>query len=193
VDPSRLRSILDEHPETAHQLAVFEFDVSRGGEGDVFELSSGEALHRVAGNFAGDTYLLCGSPQDDGPVAYVTSEGQAGIIARNLKEALELVVLLPCWQDCLGFSDGGDIAAMTTAAEHSLRDLTVRNPQVGAQQEQVVEALSLDHVDTATLLTRLRDAVSSTWPDHVISDEDGEYESLFGSFSPDHNPEWRVR
>ncbi|ANZ36662.1 hypothetical protein BBK82_11885 [Lentzea guizhouensis] len=189
MDPRRLRSILDDHPETAHLLAVFEFDVSRGADGSEFELSSGEALHTVAGTFAGDTYLVCGAPQDDRPVAYATSEGQAGLIARNLKEALELVVLLPCWQDCLTFSGDGDLAAMTTVAEHSLRKLAAENPQLEAQQKQVVEVLSLDHVDTATLLTRLHHAVSSTWPDHVISDENGEYESLFGAFTPDRNPE----
>ena len=192
MQPYDLGSVLGGHPGAADLLAgVFGFDVSSGNEAESFETSSGLALQTVAGDSTGGTFLLCGPSNVDQPVLYVSSEGQAGVISCNLKEALELIIGLPCWQDCLTFSGDGDIAIMATTAGYSLRDLAVRNSEISSQQEGVAEKLSLTLPETAVLLTRLRDAVFSTRPDYVISDEDGEYESLLGPFSPERNPRWR--
>lgn len=192
MQPYDLGSHLGSYPEVTDLLArVFEFDVSSGNEAESFKVSSGLALQTVAGDSAGGTFLLCGPSHIDQTVLYVSSEGQAGVISRNLKEVLELLVGLPCWQDCLTFSGDGDIAVMATTAGHSLRDLFARNPEISSQQDNVAKKLSLARPETAVLLTRLHAAVSATWPDYVISDEEGEYETLFGSFRPDRNPRWR--
>lgn len=187
--PDDLVSVLGKHPEVTDLLErVFGFDVSRGSDAASLETRSGLALQTVAGDSAGGTFLLCCSSHTGRPVLYVSSEGQAGLIARNLLEALELIVGLPCWQDCLTFSGGGDLAVMTTAAERSLKDLAERNPEIGSQQAKVAAKLSLALQEPAVLLMRLHSAVSSTEPDHVVSDEEGGYETLFGPFRPDRNP-----
>ncbi|HZD71627.1 MAG TPA: hypothetical protein VFA45_22780 [Actinomycetes bacterium] len=38
---------------------------------------------------------------------YASSEGQAGLLADSLGDALELIIGLPMWRDYLGFSAGG--------------------------------------------------------------------------------------
>ncbi len=48
-------------------------------------------------------------------VLYVSSEGQAGVVAADFDELLTLVVLCPYWRDLLSASRGGDIEAMREA------------------------------------------------------------------------------
>jgi hypothetical protein len=48
-------------------------------------------------------------------VLFVSAEGQAGIVARNLN-ALVLVVVCPYWRDVLKFSGGGRLEEMRRAA-----------------------------------------------------------------------------
>jgi hypothetical protein len=96
---------------------------------------------------------------------------------------------LPCWWDCLTFSGGGDLAAMQAAAEHLERDLAQDRPGTGAQRIQVATALSLELAPNPVSLTRLRDAVAGTEPDHVLTVETGEeYASLFRAFLPSRHP-----
>ncbi|WP_157528956.1 hypothetical protein [Nocardia sp. NRRL S-836] len=191
MDPDNLKSILDEQTGIAELLAeAFEFDVSRGGDPGDFEISSGVEMRKLAGDFSGGTFLACGPVWSDCPVLYVSSEGQAGMIARNIKDALEILILLPCWHDCLSFSRGGNMETMKVTAAYSLRDLNARNPGVEDAQIRAVRAFSLNMPEVTSLVARLHAAVSSTWPGYVISDVDGEYESLFGQFGPERNPKW---
>ncbi len=172
--------------------SVCEFDLTRADHGEPVSLSSGLPLDGVAGDFTGGTFFLCGDRSMTRPVLYASSEGQAGLVGGSLAEALEIMVGLPCWWDCLKFSGGGDLAAMQTAAEHLERDLAEDRPGIGAQRIQVTTALSLELAPIPVLLTRLRDAVAGTEPDHVLTLETGEeYESLFGMFLPSRNPGWR--
>ncbi|GHB47409.1 hypothetical protein GCM10010377_42730 [Streptomyces viridiviolaceus] len=54
---------------------------------------------------------------------------------------------------------------------------------------RVATALSLRRVSVPGLVARLRNAVASTGPGHVIVTESGdEYESLFETFLPTDNP-----
>ncbi|MDX8148366.1 hypothetical protein SK854_40065 [Lentzea sp. BCCO 10_0061] len=59
----------------------------------------------MAGDFAGGQFYLCGDAGSERPVLHASSEGQAGLVANNLREAVELVVGLPHRQDCLTFAD----------------------------------------------------------------------------------------
>jgi hypothetical protein len=171
---------------------VCEFDLSRGDHGEPVRLSSGQALDGVAGDFTGGTFFLCGQRQAVRPVLYASSEGQAGVIGRSLTEALEIMIGLPSWSDCLKFSGGGDLATMRSAAEHLRRDELEEQPDLDAQRARLVEALSLDRATVPVLLARLRDAVAGTTPDFVLTTDTGEeHESLFGPWSPDRNPSWR--
>jgi hypothetical protein len=80
-------------------------------------------------------------------VLYASSEGQAGLIGRNLTEALENRVGLPSWWDCLKFAGGGDLAVMETTAAHLKRDQLRDQAEIADQQTQVATALSLDTAD----------------------------------------------
>src|SRR6185312_13236499 len=97
---------------------------------------------------------------------------------------------LPSWQDCLGYSGGGDLAVMRSTAEHLRRDELRDRPESDARRAELATALSLDLATVPVLLARLRDAVAGTSPDHVYSDETGEYESLFGPWLPSRNRSW---
>lgn len=168
---------------------VCEFDLTRGDHGEPVRLSSGQALEGIAGDSTGGTFFLCGERRSIRPVLYASSEGQAGLIGRSLAEALEIMIELPSWWDCLKFSGGGDLATMESAAEHLQRDELRDQPELGTKRLQLATALSLDLATTPLLLARLRDAVAT--PDVVLTVETGEeYESLFGPWQPSRNPSW---
>ncbi|WP_245603459.1 hypothetical protein [Salinispora cortesiana] len=170
---------------------VFEFDTSRGDEGADAALSSSQPLERIAGDFTGGTFFRCGRSDEERPVLYASSEGQAGLIADTSREALELVIGLPYWRDCLNYSGSGNLKVMTTAAAYLQRDLVDQIPEIALRQSEAANYLSLEVVPANVLLARLHAAVSRSDPDYVYIDETGEYEGLFGAFRPDRNPRWR--
>ncbi|MGC4815624.1 hypothetical protein ACLQ29_34435 [Micromonospora sp. DT228] len=169
---------------------VCEFDLTRGDYCEHVRVSSGAALKVVAGDFTGGRFFLCGEPRSIRPVLYASSEGQAGLIGRSLAEALQFMVGLPSWWDCLKFSGDGDVVTMNLAAEHLQRDELTDRPGITARRSQLATALSLDLETVPVLVTRLRDVVVGTTPDFVFTDETGEYESLFGPWHPSRNPSW---
>ena len=171
---------------------VCEFDLSRGDQGEPVRLSSGLALEGVAGDFTGGTFFLCGDGSKGRPVLYAGSEGQAGLIGQSLTEALEIIVGLPSWRDCLKFSGSGDLTVMHTTADHLRHDELRDQTEIGADRVRVAAALGLELRSVPALLARLHAAVSATTPDFVLTVETGEeYESLFGPWLPSRNPSWR--
>ncbi|MFG2576285.1 hypothetical protein [Streptomyces sp. NPDC048481] len=173
---------------------AFDFDISRGDHGGDIRLSSGVPMTGFAGDAAGGTYFLCGEPGGRQSVVYAGSEGQAGLMADDLTAALEIIIGLACWHDCLKFSGGGDVEAMQIAAGHLERDLAEYEPDIDEHRARLADALSLDLTSTAELVSKLREAVVRTAPDHVLLGDEGEddaYESLFGTFLPNDNPGWR--
>jgi hypothetical protein len=80
----------------------------------------------------------------------------------------------------------------TGATRASRWDLVPDEPEIAEHRTRVAAALSLRRVPVPELVTRLREAVTSTEPNHVVVTESGnEYESLFGTFQPTDNPGWR--
>ena len=168
---------------------VCEFDVSRAKHDEPERLSSGKALESVAGDFSGGTFFRCGPPGSTRPVLYASSEGQAGIIAGSLAEAVETMAGLPAWRDCLAYSADGDLAAMRSAAEKLARDEREKWPDVAEKRVELLRALAVTPPPVPELLARLRDAVAGTAPDFVLVDEAGEeYGTLFGEWSLDRKP-----
>jgi hypothetical protein len=160
---------------------VCEFDLSRGDPGEPVRLSSGLALEGIAGDFTGGTFFLCGDRRPARPVLYASSEGQAGLIGQSLAEALEIMLGLPSWWDCLKFSGTGDLTVMHTTADHLGRDESNNEPEFGTQRTRLATALNLKLEPVPVLLTRLYAAVSASSPDFVLTADTGEeYESLFG-------------
>ncbi|WP_034260891.1 hypothetical protein [Actinospica robiniae] len=170
---------------------VGEFDVNRLDPEPGAGVGSGAPLACVAGDFTGGGFFECGEPAAFRPILYVSSEGQAGLIADDLVAAVELFVGLPYWRDCLTYSGNGDLAVMTAAARFLQRDFLAGDADAAREQAELARALGLRVASADVLLGRLHAAVSRTDPDYVFSDSTGRYEGLFGPFTPDRNTSWR--
>lgn len=92
----------------------FEFIVCDGTDDPVWFTVEGCDLQAVAEDGAGGVYVLVG-PQRH--VLHVSSQGRAAVIARNLGEALALVVACPFWRDLIRFS-AGDLDMMRRLADN---------------------------------------------------------------------------
>jgi len=170
---------------------VCEFHVARADHGEPVRLSSGQPLQGIAGDFTGGTFFLCGEPHPIRPFLYASSEGQAGLIGHSLAEALEIMIGLPYWRDCLKFSGDGDLTTMRSAADFLQSDALTEQPEIASQRAQLSTALSLDQPPVSLLLDRLREAVAETASDVLLATETGEeYETLFGPWLPSRNPLW---
>jgi len=93
-------------PWLADLLATqFDFDLTRDDPVEQVHLANGQPLTPVAGDGAGGTFLLTPA----GAVVYAGSEGEGGLIAANLRDALALVVGLPSLHDALARPLGDEL------------------------------------------------------------------------------------
>ncbi|MEV5281436.1 hypothetical protein [Streptomyces sp. NPDC051994] len=193
TDADHLLALIRDNSDVADLLhSSFEFDVCHTEHGEAVRAASGASLEAIAGDWAGGTFFLCHDEDGRRPVTYASSEGQGGLIADDLKQALEIITGLAVWQDCLKFSGGGSLEAMEAAAVLLDSDRVSDEPDIVEHRARVAAALSLDRVPASELVARLRSAVRTTEPNHVVVTESGdEYESLFGEFVPADNPGWR--
>lgn len=183
---------INEDEELAALLTdAFEFDVQRKAVEESARLACGLPIEAIAGDFTEGRFYLCGTGRSARPVLYASPEGDAGIIATSLSEALTLLVGFPYWRDCLKYSADGDLATMESATSLLCRDLLANRPAIGAEQSRVAEALCLTLESPLVLTARLHAAVRSAGPDFTFSDYTGEYGSLFGPFPPSRNQSWR--
>jgi hypothetical protein len=112
-----LLALIRDTPDVADLLhSSFEFGIFRNEHGEAVRAASGASLEAIAGDWAGGTFFLCHDEDGRRPVMYASSEGQGGLIADDLKQALEIITGLAVWQDCLKFSGGGRLEAMEAAA-----------------------------------------------------------------------------
>jgi hypothetical protein len=78
-----------------------------------FTVDGAKAFRPIGRDGAGGVFALLPPSQH---VLYVSSEGQAGIVAANFDEFIQLIVACPYWQDLLKYSGGGSLAEMRRAA-----------------------------------------------------------------------------
>ncbi|MFD3470680.1 hypothetical protein ACFWWM_30825 [Streptomyces sp. NPDC058682] len=169
----------------------FGFDIHRRHFGDGFRLASGVQLEVIAGEFAGGAYFLCAEQNGGRPVVFASSEGEGGLLADDLADALEIIIGLE-WRDCLSFSGGGDVEVMRISAQHLARSRRKHNPDIDNEAAQVAAALSLRVVPIADLVIRLHAAASKTEPDYVVTDDDGQvFDSPFGEHVEPRHGGWR--
>ncbi|MET8872118.1 hypothetical protein [Nocardia sp. NPDC004604] len=172
---------------------VWHFTLERAHNGaGGFRLASGLPLTPVAGDWTGGAFFLCGETAAIRPVLYASSEGSAAVIGRGLAEALQIMIGLPSWHDCLGYSGGGDLAVMGATLAFLLRDEQASDPGLADHRERAARALSFDLAPPAVLLGRLHAMVSATRPDFELLCDGEPYEStLFGPWHPSRNSAWR--
>ncbi|MET9694154.1 hypothetical protein ABZY81_37975 [Streptomyces sp. NPDC006514] len=169
----------------------FGFDIHRRHDGDGFRLASGAQLEVIAGESAGGAYFLCAEQNGRRPVVFASSEGEGGLLADDLADALEIIIGLE-WRDCLSFSGGGDVEVMQISAQHLERSRDKHNPDIDNEAAQVAAALSLRVVPIADLVIRLHAAASKTEPDYVVTDEDGQmFDPPFGEHVEPRHGGWR--
>jgi hypothetical protein len=92
----------------------FEFIVCDGTGNPVWFTVEGCDVDALAEDGYGGVFVLVG-PQRY--VLHVSSQGRAGVIARNLREVLALVVACPYWRDLIRFS-AGNLDTMRRLAPH---------------------------------------------------------------------------
>ncbi|MBF9073900.1 hypothetical protein [Streptacidiphilus fuscans] len=183
-----IQSILDIH---GLLRASFEFDIERKECGASLRLASGAPLEPIAGDFTGGAYFLCAEEGGRRPVVFATSEGEGGLIADDLADALEIIIGLER-QDCLRFSGGGDVEVMQASAWHLERYLARDHPEIAEERARVAAALSLRVLPVPDLVIRLQAAASRTEPHYVVATDDGDlYDPLFGEYSAPRHGGWR--
>lgn len=96
----------------------FDFDISRTDPVEPVHLASGETLTPIAGDGSGGTYLLTPS----GAVVYAGSEGEGGLVAHNLRDALTLIVGLPSLFEGLYTTPGDELNAWLDDADEAIRE-----------------------------------------------------------------------
>ncbi|MFC5890636.1 hypothetical protein RMN57_00065 [Kitasatospora sp. CM 4170] len=162
----RALRILRENPELA-QLAAYPFnlDLDRTDHVEPVRLASGGPLTAVAGDDTGGTYFRC----PDGAILYAGSEGEAGLIADSLDEALETLIGLPCWHDhVLLDPDATDAELATEVAESEEELAEYYGPDLDADRDTLLTALGLRRIPPAELVRRLHRALRRTEPEHLL-------------------------
>jgi hypothetical protein len=120
-------------------------------------------------------------------VLYVSSEGQAGIIAASLDEFIQLLMACPYWQDILKYSANGQLAEMRRAA---LALEATHEPDDDFEEARafLINELGLAKPDDP--VGALHRALSTS--DIVARASYGEpFTTLFGGFTIDDNPFFR--
>ncbi|WP_291684168.1 hypothetical protein [Bradyrhizobium sp.] len=179
VTPETLRA----NQDIRDMLVPFGFAVTSNKEhGPVwFDTAPLQPFEIVAQRGPGSVYALTG-PQRH--VLLATSEGQAGIVAANLKECLELVVAHPYWQDILRFG-GGDLSAMRAVLRDRIEDFEEDalsdDPEISEFRPLLRARLGL--AASGDPLTLLHHAITVLGADVVVRGHDGyRSEPLAGRF-----------
>ncbi|MFI6849405.1 hypothetical protein OG535_27050 [Kitasatospora sp. NBC_00085] len=133
-------------------------DFDLGGTGHVEEvvLASGDRLEPIGGDGAGGTYFFCGEGGEERPVLYADSEGGAAVVAVGLPELLRLLLAVPWWRDCPGFTaeESAEAAGWYLEDEPGLLD----------ERDAAAAALGLELPTDAEALARLRSVATGPGP-----------------------------
>lgn len=157
------------------------------GESVWFTVKAPESFLPIATEGAGGVFLQ-GVSSDS--ILYVTSEGQAGIVAASLAEFLQLVMAHPYWFDLLKFSGGGQLREMERVARYLEEELLEDKPSIQMSRDIVAQALLL--ASAPAPISALHFAVTSIGTGISVQAPDGtECSGLFGSFVVEDNRMWR--
>ena len=182
-----LLALIRTTPWIAELLAIrFDFDVTRTDPVEQVWLANAEPLAPIAGDAAGGTFLTT----PFGGVVYASSEGEGGLIADNLRDALALVVGLPSLHDALARPLGDGLRDWLAEADDEIRRDDAGDPSrddtrddarhgpdrlgLDEARARVRQALELPPADG--LLAGLHEAMADEF--HRPISEHGPYESM---------------
>lgn len=156
-----------------------------------FSIKPTGALRLIARDGAGGLFLLYGPERR---LLYVSSEGQAGLIAVNLEEGLRLMAAYPYWRDLLKFSGGGKLKEMAAVAPYVERDMAEEDEEIDLDGDRATFRKALGLSEEGDPIASLHAAVSASEKSLKVLDRDGsEYQSLFNTFTVKSNPAWKRR
>ncbi|MCI0642691.1 MAG: hypothetical protein L0Y72_13055 [Gemmataceae bacterium] len=148
---------------------------------DWFVLASEEPLQVVGRDGAGGRFCLHQPPSGGSALLFVSSEGEAGVIAGSLAAGVAMMAALPYWRDCLKFSSGGRLDEMRRAQGEFESQLRARRPNIDEVRGLLFRALGVSAPDTP--LEALHEAVSGSGSRQVVATRDrNPFASLFNTF-----------
>lgn len=164
--------LLRQRPDLAELAAYpFNFDLDRADHVEAVRLASGGSLVPIAGDDTGGTFFVC----DGGRVLYASSEGQAGLIGDSVTEALEVIVGLPSWHDCVSLapadSPDGEQRIRDDLAELE-EEFLEYVPELATFRADLRAGLGLPERSPTELVARLYDALIRTEPEYLLLNAD---------------------
>ncbi|MFD8542516.1 hypothetical protein [Streptomyces sp. NPDC059649] len=142
-------------------------------------LASGAPLEPIAKDHGGGTYFLCGEGDDEHrPVLFADSEGSAGLIGTNLRDALLLLIALPCADEALHWEKAG--REMDEQALIALRDENdaeyieaTELEDLPGMRTELLNRLGLAPAPPLTALLARARAAAALNPSYVLINEHG--------------------
>jgi len=107
------------------------------------------------------------------PVVYLSSEGQAGVIAKTIKEFIELIVFLPAWRDLIYSETEAEITQTAKEIEESMQEIL---PDLPCMKIKVSGLLQLND---KLVIRNLAKVVNNAYLPKVWGDDGEEFGSLF--------------
>lgn len=167
----RLRDALEESFDFIVQPPTYDISWCR--------IDPTDRVEPIASDASGGAFILYGP---DERVIHVTSEGQGGVVARDLREFLTILVTYPYWFDLLKFSGGGKLEEMKASVQPLEEQSEEYTPNLERHRHLLTEQLALRK--DPEVITALHDAVRQLGREVRIVGPDGsEYDSLFNKFS----------
>lgn len=111
VDLNDLLAANDEVAEKLNWIFGFRLDLE-AHQTDWFTIDGFDTYQHIGREGAGGAFVEL----PDQRILYISSEGEAGVIAADFNAFMQLIVTHPCWQHLLKFSGGGKLSEMRRAA-----------------------------------------------------------------------------
>jgi len=169
-----------------------DFDVAEPLDDSWFQIRPDIGRQAIAQDGTGGIFAFLGSgTSENRPVLFISSEGQAGLIATTLSEALQLMIALPHWRNCLKFSGGGKLEEMQRVVPFSELEIREDEPDIDALRAELFNGLGL--IKPINALEKLHSCLCDTsYRYQILATDDSEFASLFGDLIIEDNPSWKV-
>ncbi|UKS26613.1 hypothetical protein LOZ80_34720 [Paenibacillus sp. HWE-109] len=144
----------------------------------------------IAQDASGGAFALYGyGDEEDLPVIFISSEGQAGKVGKNFEEFLGIMISCPYWRDLLKFSGNGQLTEMLKS-QFFLEDEVLEDfPEIENVKNKVISLLSINEL-SKPVETLYESMVSEPYV-LVLSLEGENFDSLFNTFLVTDNPLWK--
>jgi hypothetical protein len=157
----------------------------------LFHLADDASFELIGSDASGGEFVLCASGQlPRRPLLFVSSEGQAGVIGRNLEEGLSTIIAIPFWMDCLKFSGGGQLVEMRRVIPLSEAEMLEDSPRFDSSRQVLKTRLELQPlIDPVQTLHKAVTELSPLFP--AYGSDGSQFRTLFNTFTVMSNPQWR--